>query len=56
MNPSTAASVGLCAAASALIANSDIETAVSYINMGLLLDPNNSNLQTLVSDLKAELL
>ena len=46
----------LCAAACALIANSDIETAVSYINMGLLLDPNNSNLQTLVSDLKAELL
>lgn len=46
----------ICAAASALIANSDIETAVSYINMGLLLDPNNSKLQALVSDLKAALL
>lgn len=46
----------LCLAASALIANRDIEAAASYINMGMLLDPTNGNLQSLVSELKQDLL
>lgn len=45
-----------CAAASLLCANGDLEAAVNYINIGLRLDPNNENLQSLVSDLKADLL
>ena len=45
-----------CAAASLLCANGDLEAAVNYINIGLRLDPNNENLRSLVSDLKADLL
>ena len=45
-----------CAAASLLCANEDLEAAVNYINIGLRLDPYNENLQSLVSDLKADLL